>query len=178
MSEPTKKRSIFDITEDFWALDDILAESGGDVGDDAAVRVLDEFMGELETDLEGKVDGYCSYIVELESRAAMRKAELDRLRGRVATDTASAKGLKARLQMALDALGRPKVETQRFKVGVQNNGGKLPLILASDNPETIPPRFVKMVPTIDTDAIRKAIEAGDKLDFARLGHRGRSLRIR
>jgi hypothetical protein len=61
-------RTIYDISADLAALESILHENGGDVSDANAEAALAEWERELESDLFGKVDRYCSLIAELEAR--------------------------------------------------------------------------------------------------------------
>ena len=48
----------------------------------------------------------------------------------------------------------------------------------SVSPTELPEKFQKVNVEIDKTAIRSALEAGEDLDFARLGDRGASIRIK
>ena len=71
------------------------------------------------------------------------------------------------------------IETPRYKLSLQRNGGKAPLILDENLAVTQLPEHFKRV-TIDADptAIRLALERGEKLEWAQLGESGVSMRIR
>ena len=71
-----------------------------------------------------------------------------------------------------------KLKAGLFTVSIQANGGKAPLVVDEFDPNAWPTRFqeVKAMPKLDE--VRAALEAGDTLEFARIGERGRSLRIR
>ena len=169
-------RTLFDISEDMIALDELLFESGGDVTDPDVAAAIDAWQAELDHDLEGKVNGYVSLIREIECRVVGRQAELDRLTARVRADTNAAKSLKDRLKFVLEERGILKLDVPRGKVAVTKNGGKVPLEL---NEALVPSSWMRQPPPVpDTELIRKCLATGDKLSFASLGERGTHLRIR
>jgi hypothetical protein len=71
------------------------------------------------------------------------------------------------------------VETPRYKLQLAKNGGKAPLILDESVPVAkLPERFQKVSIDPNTVAIREALESGEHLNFAQLGERGMSMRIK
>lgn len=87
--------------------------------------------------------------------------------------------LKERLKGFLDQQGISTLQTQRYKLSLANNGGKLPLILDETiSTAQVPDQFCRVSREIDNDAVRAALESGETLHFARLGRRGQQLRIR
>jgi len=172
-------RSLLDITHDMEALDSLMVEVEGDVTDPKVLEAVTAWFAELDADLKGKVDNYAALITTLEARAQVRAAEADRLARRAKTDSASAQFLKDRLRGELEVRGIPKVETDRYRVSVVANGGKLPLVLGDER--EIPDAYWREVPAhkeIDRDAIRQALDAGRTVAGARYGERGRRLSIR
>jgi hypothetical protein len=167
---------LLQITDDMQALDDLLAEVGGDVSDPNVAAAVEAWMAELDTNFAGKVDNYAALITSIRARADVRRAESERLAKRAQIDEASADWLAARLLQALEARGTRKVETDRYAVSVVGNGGKQPLILTGD----VPPEWCKFVEKIEVnrDKIRASLEAGEALPFASLGERGRRLAIK
>jgi hypothetical protein len=178
-------RTLLDITRDLEALDDLvaevdqsLAETGGEVTPEvqAALDAVDAWMAELDTDLKGKVDNYAAFIVTLDKRAEVRKAEADRLARRARIDATNAQFLKERLRGELERRGIRKVETDRYRVSVAANGGKLPLLIQDEL--AVPERFWISVKRVSNDLVREALERGEAVAGARLGERGRRLSIR
>ena len=172
-------RTLLDITRDMEALDALLAEVEGDVTAPKVLEAVSGWFDELDADLRGKVDDYAAYITTLEARAEVRAKEAERLARRAKTDAASAQFLKDRLRTELEARGMQKVETDRYRVSVVANGGKLPLVLGDER--DIPEPFWREVPArkeIDRDAIRQALDAGRAVAGAHYGDRGRRLSIR
>lgn len=168
-------RTLLDISDDLVALGDLLTEAGGDI--DAGDGALQAWFEQLGEERDEKLDNYCALIREMELRASVRMAELERLQLRVAVDQNAAKRLKDRLKLFLDIQGISKLETRRYKVGVQANGGKLPLEVTVAA-EQLPERFQRVSVTVNSDAIRAAIEAGEAVQGCSIGERGTHVRIR
>lgn len=169
-------QTLIDISADMQALDDLLAEVGGDVTDPKVAEIVDAWFEELDHSLSAKVDNYAALISSMRARADVRRAEAERLARRAQVDEASADWLASRLLAALDARGMKKIETDRYAVSVVGNGGKVPLLVDSEVPAEWTKTVTKTAP--DTERIRLAIEAGQTLPFARLGERGKRLAIR
>lgn len=169
-------QTLIDISADMQALDDLLAEVGGDVTDPKVASIVDAWFEELDHSLSAKVDNYAALISSMRARADVRRAEAERLARRAQVDEASADWLAARLLAALDARGMKKIETDRYAVSVVGNGGKAPLLLDAE----IPAEWTKTVTKVEPDRerIRLAIESGQAVPFARLGERGKRLAIR
>ena len=169
--------SIFEIADEYRALDTMLEEVGGDVSDPAVSEYIDNLFTDLDDQLETKVEGYCRLIKEAEARSKARKEESDRLMNRSRTDANMAKGLKQRLQLAFDVMGIKKVETDRFRVSVATNGGKQPLVIFDS---MVPPEYMKTTTNTvpDKDSIRSMLEGGKVVEFAELAERGRRLNIK
>ena len=172
------KQTLLDITEDMAAIDELLAESGGEITPETE-GTLDAWFAELDTNLTGKVDNYCALITEIECRAAVRKAEADRLYDRAKIDENAAKALRERLRFVWELRAMGKVQTSRYTVSLAKNGGKAPLDVRV-GAEDLPAWAVKTetVVTVDKDAIRSRLEAGEELDFASLMQRGNRIAIK
>jgi hypothetical protein len=93
------------------------------------------------------------------------------------TDAALADRLKERLKEAMEATGKLKLDTPRFKLSVAGNGGKQPLEVAVE-PTALPQEFQAVEVRANKDAIRAALEAGVTVPGCTLLPRGTGLRIR
>ena len=167
---------LFQITEDLAALDQLLAEVGGDISDPKVAETVEVWMAELDSNLHGKIDNYVALITEMQHRAETRKAESERLANRARIDNESANWLAERLLQALSDRGLRKIETDRYAVSVVGNGGRQPIVLTAD----VPPDWHRTRTTVEPDRerIRASLEAGEALPFATLGDRGKRLSIR
>lgn len=175
----TSARTLYDISADILALEQLLFESGGEIEHPEAERAIDAWFAELEQDRNRKLDNCAALIREFEIRAQSRKAEAKRLQERAAVDQNAADRLKARIKLFFEIHGLKTLETARFRLTHAMNGGVLPLILEAA-PEDIPEEFQikRVVVDIDKETIRHLLEKGEELEFAKLGERGSSLRIK
>lgn len=169
------KQSLAGLTQELLDLREAIDDAEGAEEMDA---LLQSAMGETQEDLERKVEGYCRIIREFEMEADARKREAERFRLMAQASESRAKNIKAWLQKNLDLLGMSKVSAGPFRVSVQNNGGPMPVDLLEENPESLPDEFVERVPKVNLKAIRAALSSGVDLAFARLGERGRHVRIK
>lgn len=171
-------QTLLDITTDMAALDALLAESGGEITPDTEAT-LNQFFAEVETNLAGKVDAYCTLIAEMEARAEVRKAEAKRLADRARVDENAAAALRERLRFVWESRQLGKVQTARYTVNLAKVGGKQRLDLRV-GVEDLPAWAVttETVTTANTDAIRAKLDAGESLPFASYMERGTRLSIR
>jgi Siphovirus Gp157 len=132
----------------------------------------------LEGELHSKLDNYGIYIRELETRAEVRKSEAKRLEELATVDENKVKALKASLLYVFTARNIKKLETKRFSFSRVKNGGKAPLVLNELTPiSKIPEEYKTVIVQVSKEIVRKALESGRELPFARLGERGENIRI-
>jgi hypothetical protein len=169
--------TLYEIKDDLDALAALLYEVGGDITEDEACAAIDAWLRETNEALRGKLDRYAALIREKESLAETRKEEGKRLLSLASSDEAMVTRLKARLQWFFEDQGIDKLETDRFRFTLANNGGKVPIQLLVP-PDQLPEWARRVVVTPDMEAIRGEIEAAGSCEFASVGERGRHLRIR
>jgi hypothetical protein len=169
--------TLIEISRDLIELENELEEliNNPDQTNEAIGEYL-ESLGDTIAERDRKLDNYAALIQELQARADFRKAERDRLTDRVAIDLNKVKALKANLQRFFEAHEMKSVETNRYRLTLARNGGKNPLIVDDVIPSELPNKFTYK--EVDRVAVREALEKGEILDFARLGDRGQSLRIK
>lgn len=173
------KQTLFAISQDLDALDDLIYECDGNLDNPQVVEALKAFESEIITNMEQKVDNYAAFIKILVARAEARNDEAKRLAVRAKVDKENAKSLADRLKMVFEYHDIKKMETSRFRVGIVNNGGVLPLIIDCDASKLPAEYQVKeTVITPNTDALRDALAAGESIDGVRLGERGQRLSIK
>lgn len=172
-------QSLFAISDDLLALDDLIHENQGNLDDPAVAAALEAFEEEIVTNMESKVDNYAAFIRSLVSRADIRKEEANRLADRAKIDKNAAKRLAERLKYVFELHNVERMDTPRFRLGIVNNGGAVPLFIDCDYDE-LPPEYqvAETVITPNLDAIRQALAAGTPVPGCRLGERGRRLAIR
>lgn len=176
-------KSLWEIGADMRALEETIIEADGDISDEETEKIIDGWFAEIGAERDLKLDNYAAFIKMLEARAAVRKAEAQRIMALAAPDENLAARLKARLKEFFEnhVGDGEKIDTARFKISLVNNGGALPVILDEQivaHPEEIPEGYRRVVFQADLNAIREALNNGEELDFARLGERGRHIRIK
>ena len=169
--------TLYEISADLSALEQLLTELGGEFPDEFAEAAIDSWLEETTRATKEKVDSYCGLIRELEARRDARKAEAKRLADRASVDSNAIDRLKARLLWFFEAHDIKTLETRRFRVTAAQNGGLAPLHITAPL-EEIPDEFVEIIRKPMTPMIREMLEGGEKLPFAELGERGKSIRIK
>lgn len=114
------------------------------------------------------------------SEAKHQREIADGLRNLADQDERLVKRLKHRLLVFMDARGVKKLETDRFKINAQNNGGEAPLLIDEEySMRDIIEQYPELLSVeLDHSKVRTALKAGKALPFAGLGERGRSVRIK
>ena len=129
----------------------------------------------IEGVMDIKADSYAKIIKNMDGDVETIGAEIKRLQARKKAIENGQKRMKDALENMMRSTGRLKFKTALFSFGIQKNGGKLPLVFTKDQP--VPAEWLKPGDP-DDEKIRKHLEAGNQLDFATIGERGESLRIR
>jgi hypothetical protein len=168
--------TLLEIGADCQALQALIEDLEDGILTPDAEAALDQWFAELGKARDAKLDGYAALIRSLELRAAVRKEERDRLTKRIDVDTNAAGRLKARLKEFFELQGLTKVETDRYRLSLVKNGGKVPLQMDVE-PEQLPARLTRVRVEPDTEAIRAELEAGQAVPGCRLLPRATHMRI-
>lgn len=164
--------TLYELTGDYETLLNMLFDEGED-----EQCILDTLEG-IEGEIEAKADGYAKVIRELQESVEAIGEELERLSKRREMLERNIVRLKKHLFEAMKFTGKSKFKTDLFSFSIAKNGGKRPLEIFTDVPESVPEEYQKHIVAIDRNAVRAALEAGMELEFATLKERGESLRIR
>lgn len=143
-----------------------------EVSEDVVKDTLEGLMGEIEVHAEG----FATMIHRLDMELDVCKKNKDEWS---AAEKARKNG-KARvmdmIKYAMTELGITELKAGDETIKLQNAGGQLPLIV--DENATVPEKYTKITIENDNALIRKALEDGEKLDFARFGERSKVLKIK
>ena len=174
--------NLLDLTKEAQALEELMLSAvdpdTGEVVDQEGI--LDRWLQETEGDLSAKLESIARLHRELEARAAVRKAEEEKLaKGRRAIEN-QAKRLKDWTKFCLEANGTSKIEAGPYTFTVQKNGGVAPMRMLTEDVERIPVAYLVTEVKINTAAIREDLAKGveSAQAVAELGERGTSLRIK
>lgn len=167
--------SLYQLDEEYQALEMALLESGGEITEEMEAR-----FDALFEATEEKGASYIAMIRKFEASAEGVGLEVTRLQAAERTFRNAAGRLKTRLRDSMLARGVSRLETRLGKINLQKAGGKagVELLVEADD---LPERFVRTTVTKapDLDALRVALEAGDEAvgHLARLRERSRFVRI-
>ena len=161
--------NLYDLTADWESVYQMLDDP--DIPEDA---IMDSLEG-IEMIMEDKADSIAKILKAMDGDIGATDAEIKRLQARNASRKNRAAWLKKSLEDMMRTTGKTKFKTALFSFGIQKNGGKLPVEFAPGC--NVPAEWLKPGDP-DTARIREHLEAGNSLDFATLGVRGESLRIR
>lgn len=177
---PTTRRTLFKIEADLLALDALLDECEGEINDPKADAAIQAWFAELQSDICRKLDGYVELVKIWEMEAALAREEAELFAKQAKSRENRVKWFKGRLLNFLQATRQVEVETLKGRtVCVQKNGGKVPIVWTGTvHTDDVEERFIRVTKSIDQDAVRAALEAGEKLAFADLGEVGQHVRIR
>ncbi|MGA1712646.1 MAG: siphovirus Gp157 family protein [bacterium] len=167
------KKSLFDIAEDVRLLEESL------FADPDQEEVIKEFLADANEELERKLDGYAELIAEVKARITARKERAKEIQALVKSDEALVERLTKTLQWFFETNELKKVETDRHRISLAKNGGKVPVVFAeSFDVAELPEAFVVTKLEVNKEAVREALESGQELNFATLGDRGQSIRVK
>src|SRR5690606_19649213 len=130
-------------SDDLLALEDLLLETGGDVSEEEAERIVDTWLEQLGAERDEKLDSYAALVKEMEARAGARRDMARQITERARADEATAKRLKDRLAFVFARCGWKTIETLRFRLTRAKAGGKAPLLVDGDA-DTLPERFQRV----------------------------------
>lgn len=162
---------LFKLTGEVLSLYDMLTDVDPD-DKQIITDTLEAVMGELEIKAAELVPLINRLDMEMEACAKQEREWAERKKVR--------KNNRARLvnmiEQTMNTLGVKELAAGDVKFKLQGNGGPLPLIV--DENATVPERFTRLTIETDNDLIRKALNDGEKLDFAHFGERGKHLVIK
>jgi hypothetical protein len=182
MSAP---QTLYAITEEYRALDQLLAEAeeaGQDLSSPEVAEIVTRWWLALDGDLTAKAHRCIAVIREQEGLSELAKAEAARLAAYAASKAARAARVRDAVHAAMQVAQVKRLDTPLGAVTVASNGGKAPLVVADDvDPLMVQDDYTDLVEvkaSINKAAVRDALEHGQPLPFAAIGERGTHLRIR
>jgi hypothetical protein len=168
--------TLLAICDELRQIDDLIAQHDGEISDPEIAGFIDEWLSEANQSLDRKADDYAALVQEMTLRSQARAEEAKRLRVLAEIDERAAQHLKDRLRWAMEQRGIKRIDTDRYRITVAGNGGKVPMELDESR---VPPDYTIQPPPVpDKERIRADLESGLSLPFARLGERGTHLRIK
>jgi len=180
--------TLYDITENMKALEDLIAESCDQETGEIPANVndiIEQWFQQADGELSTKLEAIGRLVRNWESDAEQFAAEAKRLAAKKSATENRAKRTKEWAKFCLESAGITKQAAGVFTFAIQKNGGKKPLawvkdgaVVAELDATELPAEYQKITVSADTEAIREVLENGGELEFARLTEPGTHLRIR
>lgn len=177
--------SLFSLVGEYKELYALLTEAEEDE-EQVVEDTIEGVLGEITV----KSEGYLALINRLDMELDACRKHRDEWAYRVKVRENGIKRLKDRLAAGMQMMDKKELKAGDNTIKLVNNGGQLPLKyfngMMSDIPQdkvdiqNVPKEYRKTVvtETIDTEKIRKDLDAGKKLDFVEYGNRGVHVRIK
>lgn len=162
-------RTLYDISKRYQNLWDLCTD------DNVDLDTLENALQSVEGELQDKCANGIAIIQDLKYHADNMGEEIKRLSFRKKALENKLDWLKSYYLDNLQKFGVSKVLTNRGSMSVANSGGKRPLKIVDE--DLIPNDFKFLVPHIDKDALRKALESGQSIQGAFLDNRSKFLKI-
>lgn len=143
--------------------------------EDIEPEVLKDTLEGIEGEYDDKIEGYCKMIKNLEADMKAFDEEAKRLKAKKEKLAKNIERMKQTMFESLKLMNKTSAGGKVLKASIQKNGGVLPIVFDAD---AVPFEFQKVKVEPNNEAIREALDAGVKLDFAHYGERGESLRIK
>ena len=147
--------------------------------EDLDPEVLNDTIEAMAGEWEHKLDAYGIVRNELSMDIAKIDMEVKRLTEKKKRINGNIARINEAIMASMKLHDTRKVEGEHFTWQIQKNGGKAPLIIDESMPAIgLPKEYQSWDVKVNKDAIRKDLEAGKELPYARIGERGESLRLK
>jgi hypothetical protein len=164
--------SLYDLTESELVVLDLLEDEN--LTDEQAKEILRDNLTGTKEAIAGKLLAYAQMIRNKKAEAEMCKNEAQRLSAKAKAAENRVRWMNDAIEFYFDATDQVCAFVGPFKIKLQDNGGKQPLVVEKDAKD-LPPVFQKIEP--DNEAIRKALEDGEDVEGCYLAPRGKHVRV-
>ena len=144
------------------------------IDDEIDEQVFEDTLEALMGELEVKASGYCNVIKQLEMEEDTCDAMEYLWHQKKLIRKNHIKRMKEAAMNTMIRLDLKSIDAGDFTLKLQKNGGKQPLVVDGDVPESM----CKVILEPDKDKIREAIENGENLPYAHLEERGQHIVIK
>lgn len=167
--------TMFELTA---TLKQLLELAGSD--DPEEQQVFTDTLEAVTGEIGLKADSYKYCMDQLEGQAQKCKEAAQYLQAKAKRITDNENRIKQVImsvieQMPADKKGKKYIQGDTYKFSIAKNGGTQPMTVNTDD---VPDEYMKVIFEPDTDKIRKDLEEGKALPFARLEERGVHLNVR
>lgn len=161
---------LFSLAGQYQQVYDLMTDP--DTDEQIVKDTLESIMGEIEVNasrlapvlnrLDAEIDICKKQEADWKAKRQIRENSLARLKSLIVT--------------VMDKIGAKEINAGDVTFKVQNAGGQLGIDFVEG--VTVPERFTKLTIETDKGLVRKALDAGEELEFAHFTPRGRVLKIK
>lgn len=163
--------TLFEITAEF---NELYALATAEEVDD---QVFNDTLEALTGELEVKGSGYVAVINQLDMEQKKAKELADQFKRKADIRGNAIGRMKDALKVAMVKIGTDKIEAGDYTIKLQKNGGKQPLIIDGDVPESM----CRVILEPDKERIRgflESLDENDACEWAHLEERGQHVVIK
>lgn len=137
-------------------------------------ETLKDTLDSLDDAIDSKAENSAKVIRELEGNINTLTSEIQRLNERKTALNNNVKRIKEYLQNEMESVGKTKVKSERFTIGIQNNP---PSVRVEDERKIPRDYFTPQDPKLDKTKLKDELKRGKEIEGAEL-RQTRGLRIR
>lgn len=165
--------TLYDITGEAAALQAAFDQAETPEEMEEALASYDGIMD----DLDRKAEGYAKLIQNWKAEAKALRDEEKRLAARRKARENGVARLTDCIKNSMDFLGIRSLSAGIFKLSIQKNGGKAPVVI--DDEGAIPEEYWEVTKAVNKSKLYEAMAVdGEIIDGAHIGEPGESLRIK
>jgi Siphovirus Gp157 len=169
------KNTLQEIVENRRALDEILADCGGEITDASVEEITGRWMEEITKDLAAKSDGYQYRMKDMQAMEAQFKEMETMYRNARKSLERVEESLKTRMKLAMQAMGVNELAGNQFKYKLSDSAPSVEIVDESQ----LPAKFCreKVILEVDKTAVKEhVLSTGEEIPGAILT-RGKTLRV-
>ena len=159
--------TLYRITSEQLRINELLEESGGEL-----TAEIEEALMLNEENFIAKSEGYIEAIAYFKARQEAAKVRIEEMQRIKKTAENAEKRLKERMQLAMEIMGRDKVEVGLHKLSLRNT--QVVNIICES---AVPNEFVKVETSIDKAKLKERLKTGEIIPGAELRY-NQSIQIR
>lgn len=161
--------NLLQITDEFEALEGILEQDQGEITED--FDQLKDFIIHL---LQEKTDGCVGYIKSLEDEISSAKSQIENFKKFITYRENAIKNFKKYITMCMDKLGTAQFKGEFNTISKRKGLDKVVI----EDEKKISFDFMKTVVSVDTTAIKRHLQSGEKVEGAFLTKNDDTISIR
>lgn len=170
-------KTLYEIGSEMLAVFEVMEQCEGDLA--RAGEETEALLAYLDQAEAEKLQGYANLRSELQARAVGARAQLEQWQAKVRSLERHVARLDEALLLHAERTGQTRMPTADGReIAVVNNGGEQPVVIDVGVDPSWHQDFARASWSWDRNLIRDALTIGRELPFARLGERGRHVRIR